>query len=126
MSTTMQQVAALQLLWHTAQRDTGTARVCVRLLLGLYNGPRFPFDLTDLRLLDEAHLEAALAVLRMDATPRMEVHELLNRLLNRTDMGERFELLACDWRLKGRCSREHEKQLRLERANRNAAHEAVA
>lgn len=103
---------ALELLWQTAQRDHGGSRVCVKLLLGLYNGPRFPFDLTELRALDDRHLEAALAVIRMDARPAMEIHELYNRLFGRRDMGTRFELLACDWNLKNRCSKEGERELR--------------
>ena len=108
----IQTVRALQLLWITAQSDTGGSRVCVKLLLGLYNGRRFPFDLTDLRCLDGQHLEAALRVIRMDARPQMEVHELLNKLYRRDDIGHRFELLACDWALKGRCNKTNEATLR--------------
>lgn len=81
------------------------ARVAARLLLGLYNGQRFPFDLTDLRRLDETNLERAMVLLRMDARCSMEVHEWLNLLYGRTDFGERFEHLAHNWRLKGRCSK---------------------
>lgn len=94
---------ALVLVWNTAQRDTGQSRVCLRLLLGMYNGSRFPFDLTDLRLLDTNLLDAALLLLRMDARPQMEVHELLNRLYGRRDFGHRLELLAWTWRFKGKC-----------------------
>lgn len=100
--------AALLRLWQVAQRDTGQSRVCARLLLGLYNGTRFPFDLTDLRLLDQALLEDALAVIRMDAAPATEVHEPIFRLTKQRGMGARFELIACDWRMKGRCSKEAE------------------
>lgn len=97
--------AALLRLWQVAQRDTGQSRVCARLLLGLYNGQRFPFDLTDLRLLDQTLLEDALAVMRMDAAPVAEVHELIYLLTKQRGMGVRFELMACDWRMKGRCSK---------------------
>jgi len=94
-------LAALDRLWQTAQGFHGGAKVCAALLLGLYNGQRFRFDLTDLRLLDERHLNDCLAVLRMDASPKAEVHDLLNRLYGVTDMGARFEHLAYDWCMKG-------------------------
>lgn len=106
--------AALLLLWNTAQRDTGQSRVCLRLLLGIYNGDRFPFDLTDLRLLDTELRDAALVVLRMDSRPQMEVHELLNMLYKRTDFGHRLELLACNWRFKGKCPKAMEADLRAD------------
>lgn len=104
--------AALLRLWEVAQRDTGKSRVCARLVLGLYNGQRFPFDLTDLRLLDQSLLDDALAVIRMDARPAMEVHELIHTLTKTRGMGARFELLACDWRLKARCSKAQETEQR--------------
>ena len=94
-------IAALDRLWQTAQGCHGGAKVCAALLLGLYNGQRFRFDLTDLRLLDDRHLNDCLVVLRMDAHPRAEVHDLLNRLHGVSDMGARFEHLAYNWRLKG-------------------------
>jgi hypothetical protein len=45
-------VEALKRLWPVARGDTGQSRVIARFLLGCYNGRRFPFDLTDFRLLD--------------------------------------------------------------------------
>ena len=98
---TQQQFAALVRMWKLAQHDYGGARVACRLLLGCYNGTRFPFDLTDLRLLDNDNLVDALTVLAMDARPYKEVHELLNDALGRRDIGPRMELLAYNWRLKG-------------------------
>lgn len=86
-------------------QDHSAARVAARLLLGLYNGHRFTFDLTDLRLLDAANLKRALALLEFDARPRMEVHVWLNRMYGRADFGERFEHLAHRWNLKGKCKR---------------------
>ncbi len=83
------------------------ARVAARLLLGLYNGTRFPFDLTDLRLLDAENLDRAMALLRMDANPSMEVHAWLNLLYRRTDFGHRFEHMAHAWRVKGCCKKEY-------------------
>lgn len=106
MKPTTEQLSALLHLWNVARSDTGAARVCVKLLLGLYNGPRFPFDLTELRCLDTPELQAALLVLQMDASPDVEVHVHLQNLTGRPLMGARFELLAHEWRLKGRCSPE--------------------
>lgn len=77
------------------------AHVAAQLLLGLYNGRRFPFDLTELRRLDDRHLDMALQLLRFDARPQAEVHELLNQLYGRHDFGMRFEHLADNWRMKG-------------------------
>jgi len=67
---------ALQRLYAESLADTTEGAVCARLLLGLYNGQRFPFDLTDLRALPAPAFEDALAALRMDARlTRQEVHE---------------------------------------------------
>lgn len=101
-----QELAALARLWEMAQHDNGGARVCARLLLGLYNGPRFQFDLTDLRLLDESYLADALLVIRMDARPAADMHVLLEKHLGQFGMGARFELLAWTWGFKGKCSKE--------------------
>lgn len=89
-----------------AQRDHGGAQVVGKLLLGLYNGSRFPFDLTELRRLDEQTMHDVLAVILMDSQPAVEVHVHLGRLTGLSAMGARFELLACDLRLKGRCNKE--------------------
>jgi hypothetical protein len=69
---------ALRLLWDCAQRDTGQSEPCARFLLGLYNGPNWPFDMTLLRGLDYALQNAVLLVLRNDMiyTPR-EIHTYL-------------------------------------------------
>ncbi len=102
--------AALITLWNLTQVHQGTsgARAAAGVLLGLYNGTRFPFDLTDLRLLDASHLEAAMEVITSDASRcQMEVHQWLNRLAGRHDFGQRFEHLAHEWKRKGRCKREH-------------------
>lgn len=92
-------------LMLASTQDHSGARVAACLLLGLYNGNRFQFDLTDLRLLDAANLKRALALLEFDARPRMEVHQWLNCLYGRTDFGARFEHLAHRWGLKGKCKR---------------------
>lgn len=100
--------AALITLWNLTQRHHGTsgARAAAGVLLGLYNGTRFPFDLTDLRVLDHRHYEAALEVIRGDSPCVREVHAWLNALTGRQDFGQRFEHLAHDWRRKGKCKRD--------------------
>jgi hypothetical protein len=102
--------AALIKLWNLTQVHQGTsgARAAAGVLLGLYNGSRFPFDLTDLRVLDSAHLEAAIAVINDDAARcQMEVHVWLNRLTGRRDFGQRLEHMAHEWKRKGKCKREY-------------------
>lgn len=104
------QMAALVRLYRVAglHLGTGGGNAAAKLLLGLYNGRRFPFDLTDLRVFDRANLDAALTVLRMDAERTYaEVHEVLNAFLGVEDVGHRFEHWAYDLRLKGRGKKEH-------------------
>ena len=105
-----QQLAALARLYSLACRHLGTGggNAAAKLLLGLYNGRRFPYDLTDLRMFDLANLDAALTVLRMDAARTYaEVHDVLDCMLNVHDTGNRFEHWAYDLRLKGRGKKEH-------------------
>lgn len=85
---------ALQRLYITACSDTGQSRKVASLLLGLYNGDRFPFDLTDLRGLDDALFEDCMAVLRMDGRIcRQEVHDYFEK------GSTKFERLASEWRM---------------------------
>lgn len=72
---------ALQRLYAEAVSDEQEkGSVCARLLLGLYNGSRFPFDLTDLRLLPTELFEDAMQVIRMDARlTRQEVHQYFSQ-----------------------------------------------
>lgn len=78
---------ALITLWNATQMHLGTsgAKACAGVLLGLYNGQRFPMDLTDLRLLDEHLLQAAVDVIHSDATRCQR------------DFGQRFEHLAHEY-----------------------------
>lgn len=80
--------AALRRLLPVAQSDTGQSVRVARFLLGLYNGPRFPFDLTDLRGLDFNLFDDCLSVLKMDYSPEVEVHRYF------VDGGAIFERLA--------------------------------
>jgi hypothetical protein len=107
MASSMDTILSLSRLWNVAQADTGQSGVCVRLLLGLYNGPRFPFALTDLRRLDSDLLRAAFDVLGADASHALagEVHDVLNRAYGRSDFGHRLEHMAHAWGCKGACTR---------------------
>jgi hypothetical protein len=53
---------------------TGQARRLVRFLAGVYNGGRFPFDLTDLRALDSDLASACIDYLNYDRMAKAEVH----------------------------------------------------
>ena len=66
---------ALLRLVKVARGDTGQSGVVAHFLLGLYNGPEYPFHLTDLRSLDLSVHQDCLAVLAMDWSPAKEVHE---------------------------------------------------
>jgi hypothetical protein len=82
---------ALRRLFAVAQGDSGQCRFIARFLLGLYNGQRFPFDLTVLRAIDVELFDDCIAVLKMDAMPKQEVHRYFE------NGGERFEQLAKRW-----------------------------
>ena len=102
-----EELQALNDLYTTAKRlwDTGGGGACARVLLGCYNGDRFPFDLTDLRRLDEGNLSNVLTVLRMDARCRAEVHVILRELLQDRMVQPLFERWAYDLGLKGRAKK---------------------
>ena len=86
-----QGVAALKRLLPVAEGDTTQSRRIARFLLGLYNGPRFPFDLTDLRGIEHNLFDDCLTVLHMDHQPEREVHRYFE------GGGARFEALARHW-----------------------------
>ena len=83
--------AALRRLFKVAQGDSGQCGRIARFLLGLYNGPRFPFDMTDFRGLDRELFVDCIAVLRMDYCLEKEVH------LYFENGGREFERLAARW-----------------------------
>jgi hypothetical protein len=69
-------IPALLRLAKIAEGDTGQAATVRCLLLGLYNGYRFPFNLITLRGLDKALFDDCMAVLKLDArAARQEVHQ---------------------------------------------------
>lgn len=85
---------ALQRLYAVAIGHSGQCRYVARFLLCLYNGQRFPFDLTDLRGLDRALFDDCMTVLRMDARAHVrEVHTYFDK------GSAKFEALAEQWRI---------------------------
>jgi hypothetical protein len=84
-------VAALARLLNIARGHAGQGRHVAAFLLGLYNGNRFKFDLTDFRCLDREIFEDCLEVLKLDNCPVQEVH------LYFKDGGRIWEQLATDW-----------------------------
>ncbi len=85
------QLDSLERLWKIANGHSGQCKVVAAFLLGLWNGPRYPFDLTSLRALDEAIFEDCLMVLNLDNRPVCEVHRHLGV------SSEAFNQLALDW-----------------------------
>lgn len=106
---TQQQQDALLTLFSVAKRHLGCSggRTAALVLLGLYNGPRFPLDLTELRRLDASNLSAAITVIQMDAArTHAEVNDILNALLGVNWVGSQLELWAHQLRLPKRCKKE--------------------
>lgn len=70
-------IQGLQLIVGAIRRNPGSGQVrrLVAFLGGLYNGPRFPFDLTYFRELDWDLAGACLDVLRFDQYSESEVHQ---------------------------------------------------
>lgn len=86
---------ALRELLPVALSDTGQSEVIARFLLGLYNGTRFPFDLSEFRRLDRELFNKCQRVLAMDFQPEKEVHQFFD------DGSELFESMARTWGLSG-------------------------
>lgn len=84
-------VPALGRLAKIAGGDTGQASKVRRFLLGLYNGPHFPFDLTELRGLDKQLFEDSMTVLRLDA--RATIKEVHQYFTNGSDLFEKWAKL---------------------------------
>lgn len=89
---------ALRRLLPVALGNSGQSRRVAAVLLGCYNGLRFPLDLTNLRSLDYQLMEDCLAVLRMDANCYQEVHTYFE------NGSQIFEQLASDWNLEKKAS----------------------
>lgn len=105
---TAQELDALQRVYQLARdhTDTGGGSTAAKLLLGLYNGDRFPFDLTNLRRLDDQMLTHALRVMEMDSRHcRAEVHVVLAAVTDDPAVQARMECWAFDLGLKGRAKK---------------------
>lgn len=71
-------VEALKRLFAFATENScGGSKVVANVLASLYNGNRFKFDLTDLRVLDEGLRDDVLLVLYLDSSGGHEVHNYL-------------------------------------------------
>ena len=86
-------VPALKRLFDIAHGNSGQCRYVAAFILGLYNGARFPFDLTDLRGVDAEIFADCMRVLRMDSCARKEVHTYFE------NGGDRFNDLAAQWQI---------------------------
>ncbi|RLJ64606.1 DUF7673 family protein [Sulfurisoma sediminicola] len=84
---------ALKHLLPIAQGSSGQCRHVAAFLLGLYNGNRFKFDLTEFRCLDRKIFNDCMAVLAMDYQPEQEVQGYFE------DGGRVWEQLAKDWNI---------------------------
>ncbi|SOY77487.1 hypothetical protein CBM2589_U10004 [Cupriavidus taiwanensis] len=89
-------IPALRRLFDIANGHSGQCRRVAAFLLSLYNGQRFPFDMTDFRAVDQAIFEDMMLVLRMDKHLKQEVHNYFD------NGGKAFEKLADDWNLHAR------------------------
>lgn len=92
--------AALRRLLPIANGNTGQCRHVAAFLLGLYNGRRFPFDLTALRAVDSAIFDDCMAVLRMDHNPEREVQNYFDEDCDKGH--EIWEGLAKRWGIEDR------------------------
>ena len=84
-------IEALVRLVRIARGHSGQCRHVAGFLLGLYNGTRFKFDLTDFRCLDREIFDDCLEVLKLDHCPIREVHEYFH------NGGRIWEDLAKQW-----------------------------
>lgn len=88
LETAMKYVEALKRLVDIAHRDHGQATKIRGFLLGLFNGYDFPYDLTNLRALDQKHFEDCMSVLRLDVRFMREIHNFIS------DGGKVFQKLS--------------------------------
>ena len=75
------------------KHDTSGARVFATLLASMYNGNRVKFDVSDLKLLDQANFEHALNCMRICQELHREPHQFFEK------GGELFERIIKDWKL---------------------------
>ena len=70
-------VDALIRLLDIAHSNSGQPRIVARFLMSLYNGDRFPFDISDFRCLDSEIFADCLAVLQLDNQFSYQVHRYI-------------------------------------------------
>lgn len=70
-------LSALEYLIRVAEGHSGQSHHLRRLLLGLYNGYRWPFEMQRLRALDADLQVAALAVIQMATYSGHEIHTFI-------------------------------------------------
>lgn len=87
--------SALKRLLPIAQSSSGQSGVVAAFLLGLYDGSRFRFDMTELRRLDRELHEDCMAVLDMDYGPEKNVCDYF------LDGSKLFEEMARKWGVRG-------------------------
>lgn len=75
------------------KHDTSGARVFATLLASMYNGNRVKFDVSDLKLLDQANFEHAMNSIRLCQETHREPHQFFQ------NGGEIFERIIGDWKL---------------------------
>jgi hypothetical protein len=106
------QLEAYKRLFDMAFNHLGTSggNTCLKVLLGLYNGRRFPMDMTDLRYLEPGNLHAAMTVIHADSyRTYAEVHEVLDAIrgFEKPSTQRYLENWAYQIRLKGRCTKDN-------------------
>lgn len=75
------------------KHDTSGARVFATMLASMYNGNRVKFDVSDLKLLDQANFEHALNCMRLCQKTNREPHQFFQ------NGGAIFEEIIRDWKL---------------------------
>lgn len=68
---------ALKRLVEVAEGYSGQSHHCRRILLAVYNGPKWPLELTRLRCLDRDLQRAAITIIEWSAYSSHELHEYL-------------------------------------------------
>jgi len=70
-------IPALHRIYAAASGTSGQSRILRAFIVGIFNGDDHPFDLNQLRALDEALFDDVLDVIRLDRHAEEEVHRYL-------------------------------------------------
>lgn len=70
-------IPALHRIYTAASGKSGQSRILRGFIVGIFNGDDHPFDLNQLRALDEALFDDVLDVIRLDRHAEKEVHRYL-------------------------------------------------